>query len=115
MIIIHQIGSFLEELFPVLKGKMDDEELTAKVLTDYYTVADIRPDVRIRKGFAEIVVNPSGIIAQNVEFNRANNLCQRGKFNEAIPILKSLVNKNPANSEYYRTLGQAYSMSYRWH
>jgi len=110
MIIIHQISSFFEELFPVLRGKLDDEELITKVLTDYYTVADIRPEVKIRKGFAEIIFNPSEIIAQNVEFNRANNLCQRGKFNEAIPILKSLVNKNPANSEYYRTLGQAYSM-----
>jgi len=110
MIIIHPIGSFLEELFPVLKGKMDDEEFIAQVLTDYYTVADIRPEVKVRKGFAEIHIDPSGIITQNVDFNRANNLCQHGKFNEAIPILRSLINKNPANSEYYRTLGQAYSM-----
>jgi len=110
MIIIHQIGNFLEEIFPVLKGKMDDEELIAKVLTDYYTVADIRPVVKVRKGFAEIHIDSRDIIAQNVEFNRANNLCQRGKFNEAIPILRSLITKNPANSEYYRTLGQAYSM-----
>ncbi len=110
MIIIHQIGSFLEELFPVLKGKMEDEGLIAKVLTDYYTVADIQPDVKVRKGFAEIHFNQSEIFAQNVDFNRANNLCQKGKFNEAIPILKSLIHKNPTNSEYYRTLGQAYSM-----
>jgi len=110
MIIIHPIGSFLEELFPVLKGKMDDEEFIAQVLTDYYTVADIRPEVKVRKGFAEIHIDPSGIITQNVDFNRANNLCQHGKFNEAIPILRSLINKNPANSEYYRTIGQAYSM-----
>jgi len=110
MIIIHQIGSFLEEIFPVLKGNMDDEELIAKVLTDYYTVADIRPQIKIRKGFAEVHIDPSRIIEQNVDFNRANNLCQRGKFNEAIPILKSLISKNPANSEYFRTLGQAYSM-----
>ena len=95
MIIIHQIGNFLEEIFPVLKGKMDDEELIAKVLTDYYTVADIRPVVKVRKGFAEIHIDSRDIIAQNVEFNRANNLCQRGKFNEAIPILRSLITKNP--------------------
>jgi tetratricopeptide (TPR) repeat protein len=37
-------------------------------------------------------------------------LCQNGKFSEAIPILKTLITKNPSNSEYYRTLGQAYSM-----
>ena len=77
MIIIHQIGSFLEELFPVLKGKMEDEGLIAKVLTDYYTVADIQPDVKVRKGFAEIHFNQSEIFAQNVDFNRANNLCQK--------------------------------------
>jgi len=33
MIIIHQISSFLEELFPVLKGKMDEKKLVLKVQT----------------------------------------------------------------------------------
>lgn len=28
-----------------------------------------------------------------------------------MPILKTLIRNNPADSEYYRTLGQAYSMT----
>lgn len=51
------------------------------------------------------------IITQQIDFSRANSLCQNGKFKEAIPILKTLIEKNPSNSEYYRTLGQAYSMT----
>jgi tetratricopeptide (TPR) repeat protein len=111
MILIHQINIFFEELFPELKGKLDDKKLITEVLTEYYTVSNIQPEVKVKKGFVEIHFKTDEIIVQQVDFNRANSLCQNGKFKEAIPILKSLIKKNPANSEYYRTLGQAYSMT----
>lgn len=111
MVIIHHIGSFLEVLFPELKGRMDDERLIEKILTDYYTIGNIQPEIKVRQGFAEIHFKSDEFIAQQLDFEKANNLCQNGKFIAAIPILKSLIVKNPTNSEYYRTLGQAYSMT----
>lgn len=111
MTIIHPIGDFLTELFPELKGKMGDENLIEKVITEYYSVGNIRPEVKVHNGLVEIRFKSDEIVSQQLDFDKANNLCQRGKFNEAIPILKSLIDKNPTNSEYYRTLGQAYSMN----
>jgi hypothetical protein len=111
MIIIHKIGSFLEEIFPELKGKSDDEKLIKDTVTGYYTIENVRPDVTVKGGFIEIQIQAEEIIALKTDFKKANNLCQNGKFKEAIPILKKLIEKNPSNSEYYRTLGQAYSMT----
>ncbi|MBN1185442.1 MAG: tetratricopeptide repeat protein [Bacteroidales bacterium] len=110
MTIIHPIGDFLSELFPELKGKMDDEKLIEKVLTEYYTIGSITPEVKVDGKMVEVHFTSEDAISQQFDFNKANNLCQQGKFKEAIPILKSLIGKNPTNSEYYRTLGQAYSM-----
>jgi len=110
MTIIHPIGDFLSELFPVLKGKMDDEKLIEKVITEYYTIGSIKPEVKVHGKLVEVHFTSEDAIAQQFDFNKASNLCQQGKFNDAIPILKSLIKKNPTNSEYYRTLGQAYSM-----
>ena len=110
MIIIHKVGSFLEELFPDLKGKLDNEKLIADIIADYYTYKNIKPEVRVKIGFIEINISTDEIVNQQIDFNKANVLCQNGKFQEAIPIIKSLIDKNPSNSEYYRTLGQAYSM-----
>jgi len=38
MIIIHPIGDFLTELFPELKGKLSDEKLIVKTISDYYSI-----------------------------------------------------------------------------
>lgn len=110
MIIIHQVSSFLEELFPELKGKLDNEKLIADTIADYYTYKNIIPEVRVKNGFIEIHIKTDEILNQQVEFNKANKFCENNKFNEAIPILLDLIKRNPTNSEYYRTLGQAYSM-----
>jgi len=110
MTIIHPISNFLPELFPSLKGNMEDEKLIEKVISEYFSVGNIRPKVKVSKGFIEVIIDWEDALAQQFDFNKANNLCQQGKFKEAIPILKSLIGKNPTNSEFYRTLGQAYSM-----
>jgi tetratricopeptide (TPR) repeat protein len=36
-------------------------------------------------------------------------LCEKGKYAEAKPILKGLIQKNPSNSEYHRIMGQILS------
>ena len=110
MIIIHQVGSFLEELFPELKGKLNDEKLIQNAIEDYYTYDNFRPEVKVKNGFIEIHIKTDEIINQQVNFNKAIKFCENNRFKEAIPILSDLIKRNPTNSEYYRTLGQAYSM-----
>ena len=36
-------------------------------------------------------------------------LCEKGRYEEAKPILKQLIDKNPTNSEYHRIMGQILS------
>ena len=110
MIIIHSISSFLEELFPALQGKLDDEKLVAETIADYYTYKNSRPEVKVVNGLIEIHIKTDEILNQQVTFSKAIKLCENNRFKEAIPILTDLIKKNPTNSEYYRTLGQAYSM-----
>lgn len=110
MIIIHQVSSFLEELFPELKGRLNDEKLIQNAIEDYYTYENIRPDVKVKNGFIEIHIKTDEILNQQVDFNKASKFCENNRFKEAIPILMDLIKRNPTNSEYYRTLGQAYSM-----
>jgi tetratricopeptide (TPR) repeat protein len=111
MIIIHQVGSFLEELFPELKGRLNDERLIKNTIADYYTYENIRPEVKVKNGLIEIHIKTDEILNQQVNFNKAIKLCENNRFKEAIPILTDLIKMNPTNSEYYRTLGQAYSMT----
>ncbi|MBP7508726.1 MAG: hypothetical protein KA807_12980 [Prolixibacteraceae bacterium] len=56
MIIIHPIGDFLTELFPELKGKLSDEKLIVKTISDYYSISNIKPEVKVHNGFVEIQV-----------------------------------------------------------
>jgi tetratricopeptide (TPR) repeat protein len=111
MIIVHKVGSFLDELFPELKGRLNDEKLIQNTIQDYYTYENIRPEVKIKSGFIEIHIKTDEILNQQVNFNKAIKLCENNRFKEAIPILSDLIKRNPTNSEFYRTLGQAYSMT----
>jgi len=110
MIIIHSLDSFLVELFPQLHNNLTNQELIKNVLEEFYTYSNIRPEINITKTHIEVNINTDKILNQNALFNQANNLCENNKFNEAIPLLLDLIKQNPSNSEYYRTLGQAYSM-----
>jgi tetratricopeptide (TPR) repeat protein len=111
MIIIHKIGSFLEDLFPELKGNLKNEKLIVDTFADYYSYENIKPFVKVENETVEIHIDTKKILNLNSDFKQASNYCQNGNFKEAIPILKTLIERNPTNSEYYRTLGQAYSMT----
>ena len=62
MIIIHPIGDFLTELFPELKSKLSDEKLIVKTISDYYSISNIKPEVKVHNGFVEIRLHPAEII-----------------------------------------------------
>jgi len=46
------------------------------------------------------------IISQEGDFRKVINLCEKGRYDEAIPTLKNLIQKNPTNTEYHRIMGQ---------
>lgn len=110
MIIVHQLSPFLEILFPDLKGAIDNLSKLQKIIESYYTFGNIKPKVTINNDFIEININTEDIFNQQADFNKAIKLCENNQFKEAIPLLLNLIKINPTNSEYYRTLGQAYSV-----
>jgi Tfp pilus assembly protein PilF len=107
MIIIHKIDNFLLEIFPELIG--GGKSLIINTLENYYTFASIKPKVSINDDFVKIEIDTSSILAQEIDFQKVVSFCEKGKYSEAKPILKKLIEKNPTNSEYHRIMGQILS------
>jgi Tfp pilus assembly protein PilF len=107
MVIIHKIDNFLLEIFPELIG--GGKLLIINTLENYYTFASIKPRVSINDDFVKIEIDTSSILAQEIDFQKVVSFCEKGKYSEAKPILKKLIEKNPTNSEYHRIMGQILS------
>lgn len=105
--IIHKYDDFLFTLFPELRGKQDQEVIIA--LEKYYTYSVFKPKVLIENGWIKIDIDTPAIISQESDYRKTVALCSKGKYSEAKPILKGLIEKNPTNSEYHRIMGQIFS------
>src|SRR5205809_729164 len=98
MQIIQKIEDLLFDLFPNAKG---NNELLKEELIKYYTYGPYKPNVTITDDLVIISIDTPAIISQQDEYNKAINLCERGKYSEAKKILSALIKKNPTVSEYY--------------
>lgn len=107
MIIIHKIDDFLFTIFPELMG--GGNELIIITLENYYTYGPFKPKVTIDKEWVKIEIDTPTIITQEAEYRKTVALCEKGKYSEAKPILKKLIDHNPTNSEYHRIMGQILS------
>jgi len=107
MQIIHRIDDFLQELFPELMG--GGKNLIINTLQKYYAYGPFKPKVSIENGWVTIEIDTPTIISQEADYRKTVVLCERGKFPEAKPILRKLIEKNPTNSEYHRIMGQILS------
>ena len=107
MQIIHKIDDFLFTIFPELMGGCND--LITSTLETYYTYGPYKPKVKIDNGWVKIEIDTPAIISQEADYKKTVALCEKGKYSEAKPILKKLIEKNPTNSEYHRIMGQILS------
>jgi len=108
MLIIHKIDDFLFIIFPKIKmggGNL----LIISELENYYRYGPFKPIVTIDNEWVTIQIDTSTIISQEADYRKTVALCEKGKYTEAKPILKNLIDKNPANSEYHRIMGQILS------
>ena len=94
MVIIHKIDNFLLEIFPELIGALA-KSFIINILENYYTFASIKPRVSINDDFVKIKIDTSSILAQEIDFQKVVSFCEKGKYSEAKPILKKLIEKNP--------------------
>ncbi|WP_462254984.1 tetratricopeptide repeat protein [Ferruginibacter sp.] len=78
-------------------------------LENYYTYGPFKPKVTIDNEWVTIQIDTPTIISQEAGYRKTVALCEKGKYAEAKPILKDLIQKNPTNSEYHRIMGQILS------
>ncbi len=107
MQIIHKKDDFLFTIFPELKG--GNNNLIIATLGKYYTYGPYKPSISIDKEWVIIEIDTPTILSQETDYRKTVALCEKGKYAEAKPILKSLIDKNPTNSEYHRVMGQILS------
>ena len=107
MQIVHILNHFFYTIFPDLTGKSNDDLVRA--LEVYYKYGPYKPKVIIDNERVIIELDKDKVLAQEADYRKVLNLCDRGKFDEAKPILKQLIDDNPTVSEYHRVLGQIVS------
>jgi tetratricopeptide (TPR) repeat protein len=104
MRIIHPIDDFLYSLFPTVRtGDMVGLEAA---LREFYTVGNLLPEITIANGLVSIEIGLSPSNKEDADYKKVVQWCESGEFDQAEPLLKSLIAKNPTNSEYHRIMGQ---------
>lgn len=107
MQIIHKIDNFLYTIFPsVIQG---DKQSLLNAIQKFYTYGPYKPKVTIDNDFVSIEIDTPTILAQDLDYQKVIAFCEKGKYADAKPILKKLIEKNPAISEYHRIMGQILS------
>ena len=107
MQIIHKIDNFLYTIFPsVIQG---DQQSLLNAIQKFYTYGPYKPKVTIDNDFVSIEIDTPTILAQDLDYQKVIAFCEKGKYADAKPILKKLIEKNPAISEYHRIMGQILS------
>lgn len=107
MQIIHKIDNFLYTIFPsAIQG---DQESLLNAIQDFYTYGPYKPKVTVDNDFVSIEIDTPTILAQEVDYQKVIAFCEKGKYADAKPILKKLIEMNPAISEYHRIMGQILS------
>jgi tetratricopeptide (TPR) repeat protein len=80
-----------------------------RILENYYTYGPFKPKVHIEDNWVKVEIDTKLIISQETDYRRVIDFCEKGKYSEAKPILKNLIQLNPTNSEYHRIYGQILS------
>ena len=107
MQIIHKLDDFLYTIFPSVVQR--DQQSLLNAIQDYYSYGLYKPKVTTDEGFVIIDIDTPTILAQDLDYQKVIAFCEKGRFADAKPILKALIEKNPAISEYHRIMGQILS------
>ena len=107
MIIVHPINDFLYTLFPEVEtGNIEKLKVA---LFRYYSYGPFVPKIEVKDNSVHVEIDVSTIVSQEGEYQKAVTLCEKGKYEDAKPILTKLIEKNPTNSEFHRIMGQILS------
>ena len=109
MTITHKIDQFLAELFPQYKKSGNDLEILTTEIAKYYAYGPYLPMVSITGEWITIEIDTPTILSEEADYRKVVSFCEKGNYPDAKPLLKTLITKNPTNSEYHRIMGQILS------
>lgn len=75
----------------------------------FYAVGAFKPKVTIDNDWVYVDIDIPAIESQYKDYQQVVDLCSKGAYAKAKPLLLQLIQKNPSNSEYHRIMGQMLS------
>ncbi|SMG10309.1 Tfp pilus assembly protein PilF [Marivirga sericea] len=106
MTIYHKIDNFIFSLFNI---KSEDEGKLIDAAKQFYSFQGMEPTVSISEGLLKIELNEKGSNQANQEFQEVLDLCNSRQFEEAKPLIESIIKESPQVSEFHRVYGQILS------
>ncbi len=108
MRILYRLDDFLYQIFPELKGISSEEALIKAIQAKYSTEAYI-PSVEFSNGIIEIDLDFEQAKEAQKTFDQIVKSAEKGQFDRAKELIKTLIEKGNRNSEVYRIYGQILS------
>lgn len=108
MKIIFRVDDFLHQIFPELKG-ISSEEALIKAIRAKYSTETFTPSVKLSEGIIQIDLDLFQAKKVQDTFSQLVKSAEKGQFEKAKKLIKTLVEKGNRNSEVYRIYGQILS------
>ncbi len=109
MQIIFKYDEILFLIFPEAKKYGNDKGILSKEIKEYFTFGPYKPNVSFKNDIVIVDIDTPMIAKHEKDFQKVVDLCTKGKYEFAKPILIRLIKENPSVSEYHRILGQIFS------
>jgi len=109
MQIIFKNDDMLFSIFPEAQKYGNDREILLKEIKAYFSYGPYIPKVSVNNDLIIVDVDTPSISKHEKDYHKVVELCTKGKYSLAKPILTKLIKENPSVSEYHRFLGQIYS------
>lgn len=108
MRIFYQLDDFLYQIFPDLRGVSSDEALV-KAIQNKYSTKGYTPLVKLVDGLIQIDLDLEQAKEVQSTYDQIVKSAEKGQFNKAKELIKSLIDQGSRNSEVYRIYGQILS------
>jgi len=99
----------LEELFPKIENYKNLTEQDLAYIKEAYSYGVYTPSLEVADNLVTITIDVESIIKEEQKHDKAVDLCENGRLNEALVLVKQLIDSNPLISEYHRLKGQILS------
>jgi|ERR1035437_767995 tetratricopeptide (TPR) repeat protein len=109
MQIIFKYDEKLFSIFPEAKKYNNDHDILVKEIKNYFSYGPFKPQIKFENNLVIIDIDTPAIYKHDKDYQKVVDLCTKGKYNLAKPILTRLIKENPTVSEYHRIYGQILS------